>query len=99
MKGLQLIAFLLLVLVFLVESQAATHQCDDPGTSFHSCNTNSVLRVTKSAEMYQVTLLATEWQCLGEFCLLNDQRYRQKNILCNETCRACHQLKPMSGKN
>ena len=97
MKRLQLIAFSLLVLVFLVESQSTRH-CDNPGAFFRSCNTNLVLRVNKSAEMYQVSLLETEWQCFNDFCLLNDQRHRQRNILCNDTCRACHQLKPMSGK-
>ena len=99
MRGLQLIAFSLLVLVFLVESQAATRQCNRLNASFlPNCINNSVVKITKSAEMYQVTLLATEWQCFGEFCLVSDLRHQKRNILCNETCRACHQLKPMSGK-
>ena len=94
MRGLQLIAFLLLF-IFEVESQATIpqRQCSNLQVSFPSCN-NSVLRVTKSSDMYQVTLLATEWQCYNDFCLLNHERHRQKKILCNETCRACHQLAP-----
>ena len=94
MKGLQLIAFSLLVLVFGVESQSTTHQCDNSRASFPSCSNNSVLQITKSAEMYQVTLLATEWQCYNDFCLINSQRHRQRNITCNEICIACQQLQP-----
>ena len=97
MRGLQFIAFWLL-LIFQVESQATTHQCTYLNTQFPNCN-NSVLRVMKSAEMYQVSLQATEWQCYSDFCLLNDQRYRQKNILCNETCKACQQLQPQIGND
>ena len=97
MKELQFIAFLVL-LVFQVESQPTTRQCSHLSAFFlPSCTNNSVLRVTKSAEMYQVSLLATEWQCYNEFCLLNYQRHRQRNISCNEICTACHQLQPQAG--
>ena len=85
----------ILLLLFLVGSQAINRQCSN--AVFPSCNNSSVLRVTKSTEMYQVTLQATEWQCYNDFCLVNDQKYRQKNIMCNETCRACKQLKPRTG--
>ena len=96
-SGLQFIEFLLL-LIFQVESQTATQrQCSNLNHPFSSCNNNSVLRVTKSTEMYQVTLLVTEWQCFNEFCLTNDQYHWQRNITCSETCRACHQLKPRLG--
>ena len=84
----------ILLLLFLVGSQAINHQCNN--AEFPSCN-NSVLRVTKSTEMYQVTLLATEWQCYNEFCLVNDQNYRQKNITCNEICRACERFQSPGG--
>ena len=100
MRGLQLIEFLLsVVLVFQVELQTtiSQRQCNRLTISFPSCNSNSVLRVTKSTEMYQVTLLATEWQCLNDFCLANDQNHRQRNIRCNETCRASQQLNPQLG--
>ena len=101
MRGLQFIELLLsVVFVFQVEQQIAIsqHQCKTHLTaSFPSCNNNSVLRVTKSTEMYQVTLLATEWQCFKEFCLTNDQNHRQRNIRCNEVCRACQQLNPQIG--
>ena len=96
MSRLQFIAFWFL-LKFQVESQATTHQCDNLRARFPSCNKNSVLRVTKSPEQYQVILQATEWQCFNDFCLVNDQKYRQKNIMCNETCKACQQLQPQIG--
>ena len=86
----------ILLLLFLVGSQAINRQCSNAAV-FHSCDNNPVLRVTKSTDMYQVTLQATEWQCYNDFCLVNDQKYRQKNIMCNETCRACKQLKPRTG--
>ena len=82
----------ILLLLFLVESQALGHQCST--AVFPHCTNNSVLRVTKSTEMYQVTLQATEWQCYNDFCLLNDQKYRQKNIMCNDVCGVCRQLQP-----
>ena len=87
-----------LLLQFQVELAISQHQCKNHLTaSFPSCNNNPVLRVTKSTEMYQVTLLATEWQCFNQFCLANDQNHRQRNITCSETCRACQQLKPQLG--
>ena len=96
MRGLQFIAFWLL-LIFQVESQATTHRCNILRDPFPSCNKTSVLKVTKSPQQYQVILLATEWQCYNDFCLVNDQKYWQKNIKCNETCRACQQLQPPGG--
>ena len=99
-SGLHFIEFSLL-LVFQVELQTAISQrhCDNLKASFPSCNNNnSVLRVTKSTEHYQLTLLATEWQCYGEFCLLNNQMYRQRNIACDDTCTACQRLQPPGTK-
>ena len=87
-------AFLLLPLL-LMELQANAHQCSK--APLPRCTNNSVLRVTKSSEMYQVTLLATEWQCFNEFCLLHDQKHRQKTLMCNGICGACQRLEPLGG--
>ena len=81
MRGLQFIAFWLL-LIFQVESQATTRQCDHLRAQFPSCNNNSMLRVTKSPEQYQVILQVTEGLCYNDFCLVDDQKYWQRNIMC-----------------
>ena len=83
----------LLLLLFLVEP-ANTHQCDRAAFP-HCTNNNSVISVMKSTEMYQVTLRVTEWQCFNEFCLVNNQEYRQKTLMCNDICGACQQLQPL----
>ena len=88
----------ILLLLFLVESQALGHQCST-AVFPHCTNENSVIRVTKSTEMYQVTLLATEWQCFNEFCLVDDQNYWQKNLTCNDICGACQRLEPLGGNS
>ena len=85
----------LLLLLLLMEPQANAYQCSI--APLPRCTNNSVLGVTKSTEMYQVTLLATEWQCYNEFCLLNDQNYRQKTLMCNDICGACQRLEPLGG--
>ena len=99
MSGLQFITLgLLPIFLYLVESQAMDHQCTNIHAQFPSCtNDNSVLTVTKLAKMYQVTLQATEWQCFNDFCLVNDQKYRQKNITCNDVCEACRRLQAPGG--
>ena len=66
----------LLLSLFPVESQAMDRQCRK--ATFPSCNNNSVLRVIKSPQQYQVILLATEWQCYNDFCLVNDQSTGRK---------------------
>ena len=96
MRGLQFIAFWLL-LIFQVESQATTRQCDHLRAQFPSCNNNSMFRVTKSPEQYQVILQVTEGLCYNDFCLVDDQKYWQRNIMCNKTCKACQQLQPQIG--
>ena len=95
MRGLKFIAFWLL-LIFQVESEATTRQCN-LNAHFHSCNNNSMLRVTKTPEQYQVILQVNEGLCYNDFCLVDDQKYRQKNIMCNATCKACQQLQPQIG--
>ena len=88
---LKSMAFLFLLL--LVESQAIDYQCTNIHAQFPSCtNNNSVLSVTKSAEMYRISLEATEWQCFNNFCLVDDQIYWQKTLMCNDTCGACRKL-------
>ena len=96
-SGLHFIGLLWLLLVFQVELQTAISQrhCNNLKASFPSCNNNPVLRVTKSTEMYQVTLLATDWQCYGDICLLNN--VQQRNFTCNDTCRVCQQLQGKHG--
>ena len=80
----------LLLLLLLMEPKANVHQCSI--APLPRCTNNSVLGVTKSSEMYQVTLQATEWQCYNEFCLLNNQKHWQKTLMCNDICGACQQL-------
>ena len=83
----------LLLLLLLMEPQTNAYQCSI--APLPRCTNNSVLGVIKSSEMYQVTLLATKWQCYNEFCLVDDQNYWQKNLTCNDICEACQRLEPL----
>ena len=83
------IAFLLLQ--FLAELQALDYQCSK--AVFPRCINNPVLSITKSSELYQVTLHTIEWQCYNEFCLVANYKNRA-NIMCNDIYGACQRLHP-----